>query len=93
MKIKNLFKVTNTVFFSEKRDEIMTGGENNLEKLTEDPSVKKEGKYDLGIFKGMFSEKEHGSSKSSQSQISQKNPLYNNQNPLLGYYNAFIFSP
>ena len=93
MTIKNLFKLRNLLGFSKKRDKIMTDRKDNLEKLTEELSVKKEGKYNLEIFKEMFKGKEDGSSKYSQSQISQRNPLYNYQNPLLGYYNAFIFSP
>ena len=51
MTIKNLFKLRNLLGFSKKRDKIMTDRKDNLEKLREDVSVKKEGKYDLEIFK------------------------------------------
>ena len=83
----------NLLISSKKRDEIMTGEENKLVELTNELSVKREGKYNLEIFREMFDKKEYGPLKFSQSQISQINPLYNHQNPLLGYYNAFIFSP
>ena len=92
MQIKNLFKLRNLLGFSKKRDE-MTDKENKLVKLTEELSVKREGKYNLEIFREMFDKNKYGHLKSLQSQISQRNPLYNYQNPLLGYYNSFIFSP
>ena len=92
MQIKNLFKLRNLLGFSKKRDE-MTDKENKLVKLTEELSVKREGKYNLEIFREMLDKKEYGPLKSSQSQISQRNHFYNHQNPLLGFYNSFIFSP